>query len=61
MSLHVNDEEWSAYNTARMEWSFAELLAYLSQGQTVQPGQEGSTLPSIAPNRLPRLEEDLLG
>jgi len=39
MSLHVNDEEWSAYNTARMEWSFAELLAYLSQGQTIQPGQ----------------------
>jgi 2-keto-4-pentenoate hydratase/2-oxohepta-3-ene-1,7-dioic acid hydratase in catechol pathway len=39
MSLHVNDEEWSAYNTARMEWSFAELLASLSQGQTIQPGQ----------------------
>jgi len=39
MSLHVNGEEWSAYDTARMEWTFAELLAYLSRGQTVRPGQ----------------------
>ena len=49
MSLHVNDEEWSAYNTDKMEWRFAELLAYLSRGQTVLPGQ---VVTSDLPGRL---------
>ncbi len=39
MSLHVNGTEWSSYDTARMEWDFAELVAYLSRGQSILPGQ----------------------
>jgi hypothetical protein len=30
-------------------------------GKAIQPGQEGSTLPSIPSDRLPRFEEHLLG
>lgn len=39
MSLHVNGEELSASSTAGMVWDFAEMLSYLSRGQTVHPGQ----------------------
>ena len=41
MSLHVNDEEWSAYDTAKMEWSFAELLVRCLGVETILPGQVG--------------------
>ena len=39
MSLHVNDQELSSASTASMIWTFAEMLSYLSQGQTIRPGQ----------------------
>jgi 2-keto-4-pentenoate hydratase/2-oxohepta-3-ene-1,7-dioic acid hydratase in catechol pathway len=39
MSLHVNGTEWSSCDTARMEWDFAELVAYLARGQSILPGQ----------------------
>jgi 2-keto-4-pentenoate hydratase/2-oxohepta-3-ene-1,7-dioic acid hydratase in catechol pathway len=72
MSLHMNGEEWSAYDTAKMEWSFAELLAYLSRGQTVQPGHVvtsgsypgGSAMDlgrSLKPGDLVELRIDRLG
>jgi 2-keto-4-pentenoate hydratase/2-oxohepta-3-ene-1,7-dioic acid hydratase in catechol pathway len=38
MSLHVNGEKWSGYQTRHMAWEFADLLSYLSRGQTVRPG-----------------------
>ena len=39
LSMHVNGEEWSSHSTSEMAWDFAELLSYLSRGQTVLPGQ----------------------
>jgi 2-keto-4-pentenoate hydratase/2-oxohepta-3-ene-1,7-dioic acid hydratase in catechol pathway len=38
MHLFVNGEEWSNHPTGEMAWDFAELLSYLSSGQTIQPG-----------------------
>ncbi len=38
MALCVNGEEWSSYPAGRMAWDFADLLSYLSRGQTVHPG-----------------------
>jgi 2-keto-4-pentenoate hydratase/2-oxohepta-3-ene-1,7-dioic acid hydratase in catechol pathway len=38
MSLAINGVERSSYNTSEMVWGFADLLSYLSRGQTVQPG-----------------------
>jgi len=38
MSLHVNGEEWSSYSSAEMAYSFPDVVAYLSQGQTLHPG-----------------------
>lgn len=39
MSLHVNGEEWSRCSSAQMAYSFADVVSYLSQGQTLQSGQ----------------------
>jgi 2-keto-4-pentenoate hydratase/2-oxohepta-3-ene-1,7-dioic acid hydratase in catechol pathway len=39
VSLHVNGEELSGAETSGMVWDFAEMLSYLSLGQTVHPGQ----------------------
>lgn len=39
MSLHLNGEEVSGSDTSSMVWDFAEMLSYLSMGQTVYPGQ----------------------
>ncbi|GAA4326637.1 fumarylacetoacetate hydrolase family protein [Pigmentiphaga soli] len=39
VSLHINGEEVSAADTLGMVWDFAEMLSYLSLGQTVHPGQ----------------------
>ena len=38
MALLVNGVEHSACDTKDMIWDFAEMLSYLSVGQTVQPG-----------------------
>ena len=38
LSLHVNGEQWSSSNTSGMVFSFAEMLSYLSRGQTITPG-----------------------
>lgn len=38
MSLTINGERKSSYNTSKMVWDHADLLAYISQGQTVKAG-----------------------
>ena len=38
MSLSVNGTELSSYNTSQMAWGFADLVSYLSRGQTLRPG-----------------------
>ncbi|MBN9427869.1 MAG: fumarylacetoacetate hydrolase family protein [Burkholderiales bacterium] len=38
MSLHVNGRELSSCDASGMIWSFPQMLAYLSIGQTVPPG-----------------------
>jgi 2-keto-4-pentenoate hydratase/2-oxohepta-3-ene-1,7-dioic acid hydratase in catechol pathway len=39
MSLHVNGEDWSSMNTSEMSWPISDVLSYMSQGQTIYPGQ----------------------
>jgi 2-keto-4-pentenoate hydratase/2-oxohepta-3-ene-1,7-dioic acid hydratase in catechol pathway len=39
MSFAVNGRTISTYNTSQMAWDFADLVSYLSQGQTLLPGQ----------------------
>jgi len=39
MSFVVNGREINNYHTSRMAWDFADLVAYLSKGQTLYPGQ----------------------
>lgn len=38
MSFHVNGREMSSGSTSDMVWDHAELLSYLSRGQTIHPG-----------------------
>lgn len=38
MSFHVNGKEMSSASTDDMVWDHAELLSYLSRGQTIHPG-----------------------
>jgi 2-keto-4-pentenoate hydratase/2-oxohepta-3-ene-1,7-dioic acid hydratase in catechol pathway len=38
MSLTVNGERWSSYSAGEMAWTPADLLSYLSRGQTVSAG-----------------------
>ena len=38
MSVSVNGEEWGRENTANMQFSFLELIAYASQAQLLHPG-----------------------
>jgi 2-keto-4-pentenoate hydratase/2-oxohepta-3-ene-1,7-dioic acid hydratase in catechol pathway len=38
MSIVINGVEHSSYNTSEMVWGFADLVSYLSKGQTVHPG-----------------------
>jgi 2-keto-4-pentenoate hydratase/2-oxohepta-3-ene-1,7-dioic acid hydratase in catechol pathway len=38
-SLHINGEEVSGQGSEAMVWDFAEMLSYLSLGQTIYPGQ----------------------
>ena len=39
LSLHVNGKQVSESSAEGMVWTFPEMLAYLSMGQTVMPGQ----------------------
>lgn len=39
MLARVNGEEWSRGSSASMSWSIAELIAYASWGETLQPGE----------------------
>lgn len=39
LSLHVNGQQLSESDGSGMVWTFPEMLAYLSMGQTVHPGQ----------------------
>jgi 2-keto-4-pentenoate hydratase/2-oxohepta-3-ene-1,7-dioic acid hydratase in catechol pathway len=39
MSLHVNGEDWSSMSTGEMSWPISEVVSYMSQGQTIYPGQ----------------------
>lgn len=38
MSFHLNGVEQSSYSTSKMAWDHADLLSYLSRGQTLRPG-----------------------
>ncbi len=38
MAAWVNGEQWSEGWTHGMHWSFADLIAYVSQSETLQPG-----------------------
>jgi 2-keto-4-pentenoate hydratase/2-oxohepta-3-ene-1,7-dioic acid hydratase in catechol pathway len=38
MAARVNGELWSQGSTGDMYWSFPELIAYISQGETLMPG-----------------------
>lgn len=39
LAFSVNGRQISSYHTSKMAWSFADLVAYLSKGQTLLPGQ----------------------
>lgn len=39
MSFVLNGNVISSYHTSKMEWGFADLVAYLSRAQTLYPGQ----------------------
>jgi 2-keto-4-pentenoate hydratase/2-oxohepta-3-ene-1,7-dioic acid hydratase in catechol pathway len=39
MTVRVNGEEWSRDNSKNMMWTVGEILAYISQGETLVPGE----------------------
>jgi 2-keto-4-pentenoate hydratase/2-oxohepta-3-ene-1,7-dioic acid hydratase in catechol pathway len=39
MSFAINGKEINNYHTSKMAWDFADLVSYLSKGQTIHPGQ----------------------
>jgi 2-keto-4-pentenoate hydratase/2-oxohepta-3-ene-1,7-dioic acid hydratase in catechol pathway len=39
MVCRVNGEEWGRGNTSSMHWKFEDLLAHISQSETVYPGE----------------------
>jgi 2-keto-4-pentenoate hydratase/2-oxohepta-3-ene-1,7-dioic acid hydratase in catechol pathway len=39
MVARVNGEEWSRNSTATITWTFEELVAYASKGETIWPGE----------------------
>ena len=39
LAFAVNGQQISSYHTSKMAWGFADLVAYLSKGQTLLPGQ----------------------
>lgn len=38
MTAHINGELWSEGNTSDMYWSFAQIIAHISQSETLYPG-----------------------
>ncbi len=38
MTCHINGELWSEGWTGDMYWSFADLIAYISECETLMPG-----------------------
>lgn len=38
MSIHVNGQEWSTFETSKMAWPISDILAHMSQGQHILPG-----------------------
>ena len=39
MTATINGEEWSRGSTADMHWTFADIIAYISQAETLYPGE----------------------
>lgn len=39
MTATINGEEWSRGSTADMHWTFADMIAYISQAETLYPGE----------------------
>ena len=39
MTARINKEEWSRGTTADMHWTFEEIIAYVSQSETLYPGE----------------------
>jgi 2-keto-4-pentenoate hydratase/2-oxohepta-3-ene-1,7-dioic acid hydratase in catechol pathway len=39
LTAKVNGVEWSRGNTKDMHWSFEEIIAYISQSETLYPGE----------------------
>lgn len=39
MAARVNGEEWSRGTSADMHWTFEEIIAYISQSETLYPGE----------------------
>jgi len=38
MTARINGEQWSEGRTGDMHWSFADLIAYVSESETLKPG-----------------------
>jgi len=39
MTARVNGEEWGSGNTKDMFWKFEDVIAHISQGETLYPGE----------------------
>ena len=39
MTVRVNDEVWATGNSGDMRWTFADLIAHVSQSETIYPGE----------------------
>ncbi len=39
MLARINGEEWSRGTTADMDWSFEDLIEYISRSETLYPGE----------------------
>ncbi len=39
MKAEINGEEWSRGNSGEMHWSFEDIIAYISQSETLHPGE----------------------
>jgi 2-keto-4-pentenoate hydratase/2-oxohepta-3-ene-1,7-dioic acid hydratase in catechol pathway len=72
MRVRVNGELWGEDTSASMHWSFADMIAYVSRGQTLHPGEllgsgtaaGGSGLEldrALAPGDVVELEVDGIG
>jgi 2-keto-4-pentenoate hydratase/2-oxohepta-3-ene-1,7-dioic acid hydratase in catechol pathway len=39
MSARINGEEWSRGTTSDMHWTFEKIISYISQSETLYPGE----------------------